>query len=63
MLGLAQRSFELRGVNADEPVVGGVLDVDQLTQLASSLLAAGSDLFEQRLGVVMIVGRDRPPSS
>ena len=56
MPSLAQRSLELCRTYVNEAVVGGVLDLDQLAQLAGRSFAAGSDLFEQQLGIVMVVG-------
>jgi hypothetical protein len=35
--------------------LGGVLHIDQLTQLGSRPFAAGRDLVEQCLGIVVIV--------
>jgi hypothetical protein len=41
LTGLAEGSFELWRTDVDEPVVGRILDVDQLAELAGCLLAAG----------------------
>jgi hypothetical protein len=61
VLRLSKGAFDLSDRNADEAIVGGVLDVDQLAELSRRLLPAGRDLAQEDLGVVVVVGARSTP--